>query len=201
MIDLLFSVIIRAISVILVITQRHLHGRDGRILLHVWMIFFGFLAVLPEIVFRWLTYAAILVADTWFGHKLVGFFVVLYFFQSSIVGKNFETAVHSVFSSFTSPFMFFKYFDVDHQRKEVKTKELKTFYCMNKMTTSFFLLLILIFCKFTSESTHNIEYVDVEGNITICHWILNQTNSFTSNSGENEGITDKTCSLQLFFPV
>ena len=110
-------------------------------------LFFGYLAVLPEILFRWLTYAVILVADTWLGHKMVKLFVVVYFFQASITGKNFETAVHSVFSSFTSPFMFVKDFDVEQRKKEVQTKDLKPFYCMNKKTTSFILLCFLILCK------------------------------------------------------
>ena len=67
------NVVIRAMSVANVITRTHLIVRDGSLFVHVWMVVFGLLAVLPHILSRWLTYATILVSDIWLGHKMVNF--------------------------------------------------------------------------------------------------------------------------------
>ena len=69
MIDLLLNVLLRAMSVIGIITRGHFIVQDGSIVVKSMTLFFGSLAVLPEILFRWLTYAVILVADTWLSHK------------------------------------------------------------------------------------------------------------------------------------
>ena len=83
---------------------------------------FSYLAVIPEVFSRWLTYAVILVVYAWLSHTIVLLFVIIYFFQASITGKNFEAVVYTVFSSFIGPFMFVKDVDVKHSRNEVITK-------------------------------------------------------------------------------
>ena len=197
--QLLYSVVIRAMSVANVITRTHLIVRDGSLFVHIWKVFFGLLAVLPHILSRWLTYATILVSDIWLGHKMVKIFAIIYFFQASIMGDNFESTVHSFFSAFTSPCMFLKDFEAKNSKKEVNNKKLKTFYCMNKITTSFFLLIFLILCKFRTE--YSMENMDEENKVVICQWIQNKTSSATKDTVEfTENIMDKTCSLHLLFP-
>ena len=77
----------------------------------------------------------------------------IYLFQANIMGHNFESVVFTLFSSFASPFLFIKDFDKIYQnKKEEKAKQLKlrTFYGMNKITTSVTLLTFLVISQYSS---------------------------------------------------
>ena len=79
-------------------TRGHLIAYEGQIIVKTLLLVLGVLfVVLPEIVFRWLSYSIILVANNQIGIIIISLLVIIFFFQAAITGKDFKTIFLFIF--------------------------------------------------------------------------------------------------------
>ena len=79
-------------------TRGHLIAYEGQIIVKTLLLVLGVLfVVLPEIVFRWLSYSIILVANNQIGIIIISLLVIIFFFQAAITGKDVKTIVFFIF--------------------------------------------------------------------------------------------------------
>lgn len=102
----------------------------------------GALALLPEILLRSLAYPILLIFGGHLTHIVCAIQLVANFFTATILWDDFETVVYTVIASVKAPILF----DPRSKNKEILTSyraQSKTFYAINKITTSVTLLFLV----------------------------------------------------------
>ena len=196
--NLVFSVGVRMLSVTNIVVRSFLNARDGNMTVNLLETITGILLSLPSTVTRWFISAVILVTLNWLGHILLGILLLVYFFLAALLTNNAEATIRTVFTAFSSPFLYIKDFDTEHETNK-RRKNLKSYYCMNKLVTIPILLIFLLTCLLiTHQTTDDGQDID---KVIICEWMNNITLSVNYSMEIDYVTTQRSCALSLFYPV